>query len=724
MFGKLQKNTLTFKFTTKFSFLIIFSLVFGFAFNNIQVFADRNFSLRYSVTDTADIMLVGNTLLKCSGSSGCDNALSGGTTVANQRNNNGHYMVNADVDSDASTFNSSSYTLNIPSGSQVLWAGLYWGAVSNNSNRNQIKFKSPQSNNYQTITASQLDTTGSSPTYQAFANVTNFVSGSGTYWGANMQTFTNVEQSAYIPHGGWSLSIIYKNSSFPLKNINVFDGLKVVGATTSINQTVSGFYVPASGPISAKVGMIAYDGDMGTGGDSFKINSTTMTNSLNPSTNFFNSTITSMGSHLTTKNPNYVNQLGFDIDTLDASSALSNGAASATLNFTSTSESYIPGMVYFATNVNEPKINLDNDYQDLNTGVLAQDDTVRYTAIINNTGTDSAINSVLVDPIPTNMSYVSGSLKFINNSNTTTNLTDSNDNDIGYYNSTNNTVNVNIGTIAANTTFKVIYDLKINTGLANTTSFNLQSTLNFTKQLANSNTSVSTDADLITSGYQPDIITLGDILPVGTCTNGNPIVTEGTNSGSSSNTNLRLCIAAGGLNIYAPETASLGELTISKGNGYAYTTLNDIVVEDLRGSMAGWTVNISLENLVLGNEPENSQNLILMGDKINTNSGANYDGKRYLTVNNKNFETIGGDDVSNLQQNYNPQFTTYQGYDRVSKTGSMANLAASVNTGAGAYRFDSDIFIEIPAFGRYDPTTGNKSVKTGNYTGKILFDVF
>jgi hypothetical protein len=185
-----------------------------------------------------------------------------------------------------------------------------------------------------------------------------------------------------------------------------------------------------------------------------------------------------------------------------------------------------------------------------------------------------------------------------------------------------------------------------------------------------------------------------------------------------------LCIAAGGLNIYAPETASLGELTISKGNGYAYTTLNDIVVEDLRGSMAGWTVNISLENLVLGNEPENSQNLILMGDKINTNSGANYDGKRYLTVNNKNFETIGGDDVSNLQQNYNPQFTTYQGYDRVSKTGSMANLAASVNTGAGAYRFDSDIFIEIPAFGRYDPTTGNKSVKTGNYTGKILFDVF
>jgi hypothetical protein len=307
MFGKLQKNTLTFKFTTKFSFLIIFSLVFGFAFNNIQVFADRNFSLRYSVTDTADIMLVGNTLLKCSGSSGCDNALSGGTTVANQRNNNGHYMVNADVDSDASTFNSSSYTLNIPSGSQVLWAGLYWGAVSNNSNRNQIKFKSPQSNNYQTITASQLDTTGSSPTYQAFANVTNFVSGSGTYWVANMQTFTNVEQSAYIPHGGWSLSIIYKNSSFPLKNINVFDGLKVVGATTSINQTVSGFYVPASGPITPKFGMIAYDGDMGTGGDSFKINSTTMTNSLNPSTNFFNSTITSMGSHLTTKNPNYVN---------------------------------------------------------------------------------------------------------------------------------------------------------------------------------------------------------------------------------------------------------------------------------------------------------------------------------------------------------------------------------------------------------------------------------
>lgn len=49
-------------------------------------------------------------------------------SVGAKLNNNDFTMTYVDVDTDPSTFNSSDSDLVLPAGSEVLFAGLYWGA--------------------------------------------------------------------------------------------------------------------------------------------------------------------------------------------------------------------------------------------------------------------------------------------------------------------------------------------------------------------------------------------------------------------------------------------------------------------------------------------------------------------------------------------------------------------------------------------------------------------
>ncbi|HEV2764918.1 MAG TPA: hypothetical protein VGV38_18190, partial [Pyrinomonadaceae bacterium] len=318
----------------------------------------RSFSTRFTANDTGDVVMVGNTLISCQSN---DNQCAGGRAATGTTlNNNDFRMRFVDVDADGTTFNSSSATLTLPANSTVLWAGLYWGAdttvggggggpsaAPNPALNNQVRFSTPASG-YQTITASQLDTSayfGSD--YQAFADVTTRVrsGGSGNYTVANVQSGTGEDRQA-----GWALVVVYHNAALPSRNLTVFDGYATVNTTNPVvTINVSGFVTPTSGTVNTHVGVVAYEGDRGSTGDQIQLNSTTLTDALNPSTNFFNSTISRFGSHLTAKNPNYVNQLGFDIDDVTANGVLPNGATSATITLrtaaSGVAEFYYPGVV-------------------------------------------------------------------------------------------------------------------------------------------------------------------------------------------------------------------------------------------------------------------------------------------------------------------------------------------------------------------------------------------
>ena len=124
----------------------------------------------------------------------------------------------------------------LPDDAEVRWAGLYWGArlgagtggVDAVGNGRQMKLRAPGDAAYRTITAGRLfgPTSTADRAYQAFADVTSIVqaAGPGMYFGADVPAATGEDRYA-----GWSLVVVYRSPSLPLRNLTVFDGLADVG---------------------------------------------------------------------------------------------------------------------------------------------------------------------------------------------------------------------------------------------------------------------------------------------------------------------------------------------------------------------------------------------------------------------------------------------------------------------------------------------------------------
>ena len=350
------------------------------------------FAVRFTANEKGDIQIFGNTLMTCP-AGGCAGK------------NNDYNMRYVDIDGNGSTINSSSADYTLPPSSTVLWAGLYWNGISSASSRNTCLFKTPGASGYTSLTGITYD---NSYGYQGFKDVTTLVknAGSGTYQVANVQSTTGTNTWA-----GWALVVVYRDPAKPQRNLTVFDGQGLVSSSDpNVNITISGFTTPLFGPVNVGLGVVAYDGDATLTGDAFKLNGTTLSNSLNPADNFFNSSITRFNTALTAKNPNYENQLGLDIDVIDATGCVANGATSATINLTTGGESYIPGVVTTAIDLYAPDININKSFVDLNGGAVNPGDTLKFTIVVKNDGQDGATNVVLKDSILNYLTFVPGSL--------------------------------------------------------------------------------------------------------------------------------------------------------------------------------------------------------------------------------------------------------------------------------------------------------------------------
>ncbi len=378
----------------------------------------RSYTPRFDVTTRGELLIVGNTLMTCPGTgTACSAAQAGGAA-----DNNGFSMVWVNSDNVlVAPLNSSTAQLNIPAGSTVLFAGLYWGADTSGqtaalnaptpANRGIVRFATPASG-YASTTATQVDLIGTR--FSAFANVTARVQagGSGTYKVSGIQAGQGGDRYA-----GWALVVVVANPSLPPRNMVVFDGYAVINSTapTTVTTTVSGFRTPPAGAVNTRVGAVAFEGDRANTGDSLQLNGTNLSNGLNPAGNFFNSSITYLGNaNFFGKNPNYINQLGFDIDVV-ATNLLGNNATSASLTFTTGGETYFPSVLTFTTEVFEPVVesNLVKSVVDVNGGSIAPGDILEYTLAYANTGNDGTLQTVIADPIPANSTYVPGSLSVL-----------------------------------------------------------------------------------------------------------------------------------------------------------------------------------------------------------------------------------------------------------------------------------------------------------------------
>lgn len=372
----------------------------------------RAFAPRVSVNQAGDITLIGNTIMTCSGGGSCTNGRNG---TGNSLNNNDHTMVYVDTDGDASTFSSSSATLTLPAGASVSWAGLYWGGDSNNALRSQVRFGTPAAA-YATLTATQLDVSGSD--YQGFIDVTARVQagGAGVYRMANVRSTNNSANR----HGGWALIVVYSDAAQPMRNLIVFDGYASVAPGASVSFGVSGFVTPPAGIVRTRLGAVSYEGDLGYTGDAMRLNATALTNARNPATNFFNSSISLLGTSFTAKNPNYLNQFGFDADIVSADGILANSASSATIQLTSTDDQFYPGVVTFATDLYAPVFDATNftkTVTDLNGGQVRPGDVLEYLVTMRNVGQDHAGKTVMRDTLPAGVTYEPGTLAVVSGPN-------------------------------------------------------------------------------------------------------------------------------------------------------------------------------------------------------------------------------------------------------------------------------------------------------------------
>lgn len=579
------------------------------------------FTPRFSTNDTGDIVFAANTVVRADPSNpnaaNAQNGVGSGTAI----NNNGYTMVNVDVDGVASTFNSSRATLNLPAGATVLFAGLYWGAESASASRNQVLLDTPAAGGYVPVTGVVVGSTGSND-YQGFADVTSLVqaAGNGTFTVANVQANVNATDK----HGGWSLVVAYRDPAAPARNLTVFDGFAVIqnaAADRNVTINVSGFQTPPSGPVNAKVGFVAYEGDRGSDGDSATLrsgpNSRVLSDTQNPANNFFNSTISNVGNRVSSKDPDFINQLGFDADIVQANGVIPNGATSASVSLTTGGETYFPGVVTTVIDLFAPRIDTVKAVTDLDGGQVEPGDILEYTVVVTNTGGDAAGNVVLSDLIPANATFA-GSLA-IDGAPQSNAAGD----DRAEFDGANNRVVFRLGAganaatggalaIGASTT--ITFRVQVNAGVADGTQVTNQAAVDFT--------GVSTGIDLTDSSNPSTVIVSNraDLVVTKVISNPNPNVGETitftvtlTNNGPQDATGVQLTDQL-------PPSFTFIAATTSQGTYNPATGLWTV------GPLAnGATVTLTIDAVVATAAPSVNRAQITASDQPDPNPNNNFD---------------------------------------------------------------------------------------------------
>ena len=381
--------------------------------------AERPFAPRFSTNVNGQITAAANTLMQCptdTVDAGLNTQCNQARAGTNARNNNSLDMRMLDVDSDPSTFNSSSADLVLPSGYEVLFAGLYWTAdtsrgdvikgtngfvgvptaAPNAAAIGQVLFTVPGASTSTAVTASTIDQ-ATTKEYGAFADVTSLVraAGPGSYRVANVQAGTGGNRSA-----GWTLVVAYADADEPLRNLAVSDGFLKVAGQALVEIPLTGFKTPSSGAVKTEVGVVAYEGDAGVTGDYLTLNDQRLVDAVHPDNNTENSTIANLGSLVTTKSPDWKNQLGYDSSFFAADGILGNSATAAILKAKTTGDTYLPQAITFATELFSPNVALTKTAAIVGGGSAQPGATVRYTITATNNGAANATNVQLSDPLP------------------------------------------------------------------------------------------------------------------------------------------------------------------------------------------------------------------------------------------------------------------------------------------------------------------------------------
>lgn len=194
------------------------------------------------------------------------------------------------------------------------------------------------------------------PSFGAFADVTGIVRNSGTYTVSDFDISDTLEHDLdYCYEGinfaGWSVIIVYSDSSLPYNQVGVYDGFKTVDQYNSLLQ----IYLDNLNVVNtagAKIGFLAWEGDAaGSTNESIRINGTAIGNPpLNPVNNPFNSTNSFTGA---------TNLWNMDIDFYNIQNRINVGDTDLDVTLTTAQDAVIVNNIVTVVNSELPDASIE-----------------------------------------------------------------------------------------------------------------------------------------------------------------------------------------------------------------------------------------------------------------------------------------------------------------------------------------------------------------------------
>lgn len=405
---------------------LVFITAFVCLTSNAQNY--KPFTIRYNNELKGNMLLVGNNILGKNNNALSDNSV-------NQSTN----MQYIDIDSDATTFSSSSANLKMPATTtcfKIAYAGLYWGAIlqvpQSRTDINKIKLKLPGNTTYTDITGELIYDAVVAPIaagtnepkntpYACYADVTTLVSAlanpQGTFTVANVTSSLGSNSSTGLS-AGWTLFVVYEDAKATTKSITTFDGFSSIYDDKTLSIPISGFTTPPSGVIDIQYAFASLEGDKGEIGSKTEINGKAIVNAPQRASNkFFNSAITDANGYFTDRVPSSSNTLGYDTgieSVLGAEkSVINHGATSATITVQVAKGQADPVFSFFnafAVDVIAPDIALTKTVEDAlgndaSNANVTLGQNLYYEINYQNIGNDHVTNFTIKDILPENIIF-------------------------------------------------------------------------------------------------------------------------------------------------------------------------------------------------------------------------------------------------------------------------------------------------------------------------------
>ncbi|WP_100448987.1 sigma-70 family RNA polymerase sigma factor [Glycomyces xiaoerkulensis] len=184
----------------------------------------------YAGLEATGVTASGNTWLTCS-LPGCREGAEGGIgdryPMKPYKPGRGHPQPPAGQDGESV----SGAVLDVPAGSEVLWAGLYWAGVDDDL-PSDVSLAGPDGS-WTDLSAGE--TTDTDPGRQAFVEVTDLVDGGGEHWVAvDNHRLPSSKCKPWHPRGhphctdpqwaGWSITVVFAESGAEKREVAVYDG--------------------------------------------------------------------------------------------------------------------------------------------------------------------------------------------------------------------------------------------------------------------------------------------------------------------------------------------------------------------------------------------------------------------------------------------------------------------------------------------------------------------